>query len=202
MARQKLASCELQKALHALTFTLLDGQVPSVSKATARQIKSSSQHKDKKRKLLHSQVILQAPQAVKPVKTGPLAKNLSTSQKQQGRNVGLQAAKAVRSQDQIYDAWGEDLRPRKTSHAKLGGQVGVAPGPPPELPRPGMSYNPEQSQHEDVLADAVAAEVSKANRQLLKAAPPPKMLLHSQDPEDELALLQVGKRPLLPQDTL
>ncbi|KAK9810567.1 hypothetical protein WJX73_001246 [Symbiochloris irregularis] len=55
-------------------------------------------------------------------------------------------------------------------------------------------------QHEDALADAVAAEVSKANALLLRAKPPAKFDLFSNSFEDDLSILQTPEDIELDED--
>ena len=158
---------------------------------------SSLRHKDKKPKLLHSQAILQAPQTSRPVKVGPSSRKVVRTKQRQADPGSLRlpaTAKAAHTQQKaILDPWSAGSTEPVHKHPKSGRRCLLPAAFPLEVDRPGSSYNPDCGQHEEVLADAVAAEVTKANQQLLQAVPPPKLVLQGLHTDDELALLQVGQ---------
>ncbi len=50
--------------------------------------------------------------------------------------------------------------------------------------KPGSSYNPEKSVHQEVLAEAVAMEVTKELKRELEPVPPPLTILGLNQPTD------------------
>lgn len=142
---------------------------------------------NKRQKLTKAQAIIKASQTAKPFPSVTYPKNTSTARQIPRAAAAPAAAPAARSKrsKQIVDLWGNDAVPKSNVRRRVVSSIA-----PVEVDAPGCSYNPDPEQHQDAVAEAVAAEVRKAiDSQLLPSAPP--RSVNYQPEEDELMLLQV-----------
>lgn len=142
----------------------------------------------KGKKLTRAQAILQAAHSAKPVvppvqrkKRGPAA-----PPRQQQRGAAQRAAGKDKQAGEAgaFDLWGEGepaaagpgpsstalaARPAKRARAARGGAAAATARPAipaVEVDLPGCSYNPDQEQHQDAIALAVATEMQKVYKKV------------------------------------
>lgn len=135
---------------------------------------------------------MHAPQSVKPVKSSVKRKLTPDHAQTDKLDSSVKAAPPPSTSPAALDIWGGEADAAATRKRRKAGRFVGTMIQPVEVDKPGSSYNPDPDQHEEALAEAEAAEVTKANKPLLQATAPPRSLpicLGAED--DELALLQV-----------